>query len=173
MREKQVYLALGSNLGDRVENLERAILGLEREQIEVKARSSIYETEPQDVHDQPWFLNMVVECETHLFPVQLLGVLQRIELDLGRVRTGIPPRGPRAIDLDMLLFGNLAIQTEKLEIPHPRMRERRFVLEPLVEIAPHLKDPSTKEPFERMLPKLSGQRVKKFGESGPRAAAPG
>jgi 2-amino-4-hydroxy-6-hydroxymethyldihydropteridine diphosphokinase len=140
MRGKAVYLSLGSNLGDRAQNLERAIAALEREHIHVKRRSSIYETEPRDVAEQPWFLNMVVECETECFPLRLLAVVQRIEREMGRTRHGVPPRGPRLIDIDILLFGTVKMKTEKLEVPHPRMLERRFVLEPLVEIAPGLRE---------------------------------
>ncbi len=143
MQAKKVYLALGSNLGDRRQNLERAITALERDNIRVKARSSIYETEPRDVSDQPWFLNMVIECETEYFPLQLLGVLQRVEREMGRVRRGVPPRGPRLIDIDILLFGMVKIKTAKLEVPHPRMMERRFVLEPLLEIAPDFHEAAT------------------------------
>src|SRR5690348_13634604 len=124
MQAKKVYLSLGSNLGNREQNLEQAIAALEREHIRVKARSSIYETEPRDVRDQPWFLNMVIECETEYFPLQLLAVLQRIEREMGRVRRGAAPRGPRLIDIDILLFGTVNIKTAKLEIPHPRMLER-------------------------------------------------
>jgi 2-amino-4-hydroxy-6-hydroxymethyldihydropteridine diphosphokinase len=143
MQAKQVYLSIGSNLGNRGQNLERAIAALERENIRVKARSSIYETEPRDVSDQPWFLNMVIECETEYFPLQLLAVLQRVERELGRVRHGAPPRGPRVIDIDILLFGTVKVKTAKLEVPHPRMLERRFVLEPLLEIAPDFRDAAT------------------------------
>ena len=156
MQAKKVYLSLGSNLGDRERNLERAIEALERENIRVKARSSIYETEPRDVTDQPWFLNMVVECETEYFPVQLLAVLQRVEREMGRVRRGSSPRGPRLIDIDILLFGTVKMKTAKLELPHPRMLERRFVLEPLLQIAPGLRDAAkafekVKEQFVRKL----------------------
>ena len=140
MRVKKVYLSLGSNLGDRAQNLERALAALERENIRVKRRSSIYETEPRDVVAQPWFLNMVVECEAECFPLQLLAVAQRIEREMGRIRRGTAPRGPRLIDIDILLFGTVKMKTERLEVPHPRMLERRFVLEPLVEIAPDLRD---------------------------------
>lgn len=140
MQAKKVYLSLGANLGNRAQNLESAIAALERENIRVTRRSSIYETEPRDVTDQPWFLNMVVECETEYFPLQLLAILQRVEREMGRIRRGAAPRGPRLIDIDILLFGTVKIKTEKLEVPHPRMLERRFVLEPLLEIAPDLRE---------------------------------
>jgi 2-amino-4-hydroxy-6-hydroxymethyldihydropteridine diphosphokinase len=155
MQAKKVYLSLGSNLGNREQNLEQAIAALEREHIRVEARSSIYETEPRDVRDQPWFLNMVVECETEYFPLQLLAVLQRIEREMGRVRRGAAPRGPRLIDIDILLFGTVKIKTAKLEVPHPRMLERRFVLEPLLEIAPGFRDAAA------ALERVRGQIVRK------------
>ena len=134
---------------------------LEREHIHVVSRSSIYETEPQDVADQPWFLNMAVECESHYFPRQMLKILQRIERELGRVRAGAARRGPRIIDIDILLLGSLVMKTEQLTIPHPRMLERRFVLEPLLEIAPEIRHPQSKEPISRYAAGVARQRVKK------------
>lgn len=161
---KRVYLSLGSNIGERAQNLERALRELEQEQIQVVKRSSIYETEPQDVAQQPWFLNMVVECEMRLFPLQLLSAIQRIEGGLGRVR-GAVRRGPRTIDIDILLFANVCMETPKLTIPHPRMFERRFVLEPLVEIAPELRHPRTKELLSRHLTRLSGQKARRVAST--------
>jgi 2-amino-4-hydroxy-6-hydroxymethyldihydropteridine diphosphokinase len=160
MLSKKVYLSLGSNLGQREEKLERAIQALEQEQIHIVARSSVYETEPQDMKQQPWFLNMVVECETRHFPIQLLAILQRVERQLGRVRTG-PRRGPRAIDIDILLFGNVVMETSPLVIPHPRMFERRFILEPLLEIAPDLRHPQSKQPLSRYLSSVAAQKLHK------------
>jgi 2-amino-4-hydroxy-6-hydroxymethyldihydropteridine diphosphokinase len=158
---KSVYLSLGSNLGDRQLHLQRAVAYLEQEQISVQRRSSVYETEPQDVIRQPWFLNIVVECETRLFPVQLLTVLQRIEREVGRVREGAVRRGPRVIDIDILLFDNAAIDTPRLTIPHPRMTERRFVLEPLLEIAPEIRHPVTGQALRKYLDTLTRQQVRK------------
>ncbi len=163
MAGKRVYVSLGSNVGEREQNLQRALVALEREQIHVVRRSSIYETEPQDVVGQPWFLNMVAECETSCFPLQLLGVLLRIERELGRVRGGgTVRRGPRTIDIDILLFGNLLMETPELTIPHPRMCERRFVLEPLMEIAPDLRDPGTRELLSDHLCKVDRQVVRRI-----------
>jgi 2-amino-4-hydroxy-6-hydroxymethyldihydropteridine diphosphokinase len=108
---KQVFLALGSNLGDRARNLARAMDALEAEGIHILARSSLYETEPRDFTDQPYFLNMVVQAETRLFPRQLLAITQQIERKLGRVRAGVPRGGPRLIDIDILLFGRICIST--------------------------------------------------------------
>lgn len=161
MAEKQAYLSLGSNLGKRRANLEGAITAFESEGIRVIARSSIYETEPQDVIDQPWFLNMVVHCEISCFPIQLLAVLRRIENGLGRVRSLTTRRGPRLIDIDILLFGQVTMDTKHLTIPHPRMLDRRFVLEPLLEIDRSLRHPGTREMLSDKLRELHGQRVRK------------
>ncbi len=159
---KRVYLSLGSNVGEREENLNRALRALERERIRVLAQSSIYETEPQGVVRQPWFLNLAVECETRHFPLQLLKVIERIQRELGRERgAGAVRWGPRAIDIDILLFGNLIMATPQLTIPHPRMLERRFALEPLVEIAPELSHPGTREALSKYLGKVAGQKVRK------------
>ncbi len=163
MSAKTVFLSLGSNLGSREQNLEHAITALEQDSIHVLSRSSIYETEPQDFKHQPCFLNMVVECQTSCFPLQLLAMLQRIERELGRTRgPGTIRKGPRVIDLDVLLFGNIVIDTPQLTIPHPRLLERRFVLEPLLEIAPDLKHPQTKEPLSRSLSKVAAQKMRKL-----------
>jgi 2-amino-4-hydroxy-6-hydroxymethyldihydropteridine diphosphokinase len=162
MSWKQVYLSIGSNLGDREQNLRRALEALERQDVRVVKRSSLYETAPQDVAHQPWFFNMALECQTRLFPLQLMTALQRIENELGRVRTGAVRRGPRTIDIDILLFGTASMQTPKLVIPHPRMFERRFVLEPLLEIAPDLRHPITREPIRKSLAALSGQAVRRI-----------
>ncbi len=161
MPVRTAFLSLGSNVGDRKGALEQAIAALEQEQIKVMARSSIYETEPQDVKDQPWFLNMVVQCETPYFPLQLLTILLRIERELGRKRARAAKRGPRTIDLDMLLFGNTVMHTPELDLPHPRMLERRFVLEPLIEIAPDLRHPETREPLTSYLAKVAKQKIRK------------
>ena len=158
MTVKRAYLSLGSNLGERGENLERALALLEREQIHVVARSSVYETEPQDVMAQPWFLNIAVACETRLFPLQLLTAALRIEREMGRVRR--LRRGPRLIDIDILLIGNAIIDTPRLTIPHPRMLERRFVLQPLLEIAPDLLHPLTKRPLREYVNAVKAQKVR-------------
>jgi len=145
-------------MGARGENLERALALLEREQIQVIARSSVYETEPQDVAAQAWFLNIAVACETRFFPLQLLTALLRIEREMGRIRR--LPRGPRIIDIDVLLFGGAIIDTPRLTIPHPRMLERRFVLEPLLEIAPELVHPVTKRPLRDYLSGVKAQKLR-------------
>ncbi|HEX3684761.1 MAG TPA: 2-amino-4-hydroxy-6-hydroxymethyldihydropteridine diphosphokinase [Bryobacteraceae bacterium] len=161
MASKTVYLSLGSNIGNRAENLRRACDELEAEHVRIGKRSSLYETEPQDFADQRWFLNMAVECETRCFPMQLLARLQRIERKLGRVRpAGSVHGGPRTIDIDILLFGSAVIETPQLVIPHPRMLDRRFVLQPLVEIAPELRHPQTKELLSKYLSRVAGQKIR-------------
>ncbi len=168
MSLKKAYLSLGSNLGAREKNLATSLEALERESIHITARSTIYETAPQDVTDQPWFLNMVVECQMRYFPLQLLAAVQRVERAMGRSRIGTTPRGPRVIDIDIVLFGTVTMQTPELTIPHPRMLERRFVLEPLLEIGPSLRDPVSKEPLSKRLSLLKNQVVKKGADSGVR-----
>jgi 2-amino-4-hydroxy-6-hydroxymethyldihydropteridine diphosphokinase len=132
------YLALGTNLGDRLQNLRAALAAMPPE-IRVLDESSVYETEPWGYTDQPPFLNMVVCAETELTPRELLIRLKGIESALGRVTTF--RNGPRMIDLDILFYADLRLQTEGLVIPHPRLQERAFVLVPLAEIAPSLIHP--------------------------------
>jgi len=139
----RIYLSLGSNLGDRAANLARAIEALSARGIRVTRRSSLYETEPVDLRDQPWFLNAVVEAETDLPPRDLLAALQEIERALGREEIARRvPKGPRTIDVDLLLFGDQEIHSRELDVPHPRMADRRFVLVPLAEIAPAARHPA-------------------------------
>jgi 2-amino-4-hydroxy-6-hydroxymethyldihydropteridine diphosphokinase len=132
----KVYLSLGSNIGDTRSNLDQALLLL-KEKIVICKRSSYYKTEPVDFKDQDWFLNRVLEGETDLEPFELLSFTQSIESTMKRVKTR--RFGPRLIDIDILLYDGLSIDAEILTIPHPRMRERAFVLVPLLEIAPDLK----------------------------------
>ncbi len=157
---KIVYIALGSNLGDRAENLRAAREQVEASDLRVLRESSIYETAPRDVEDQPWFLNQVIECETDLFPRQLLARLQKIEQEMGRKRR--IAKGPREIDLDILLFGNAVVKAPDLEIPHPRMLERRFVLEPLAELAPDKRHPGTRRTMREFLARVANQAVRKI-----------
>lgn len=157
---KIAFLALGSNLGDRRANLAAAIERLAAPDLRVVRASSLYETEPRDVPDQPWFLNQVIEIETDLFPRQLLARTQKIEREMGRKR--MVAKGPRVIDLDILLFADAAVSTPDLEIPHPRMIERRFVLEPLHELAPELRHPQTKATIREMLSQVSDQAIRKI-----------
>jgi 2-amino-4-hydroxy-6-hydroxymethyldihydropteridine diphosphokinase len=149
--KKTVYLSLGSNLGDRERNLREATERL-GELGEVKAVSSFYETEPVEFTAQPWFLNIALEFETELMPKQLLSALLKIERDMGRRRS--QPKGPRLIDMDILLFGNAVVNDAKLTIPHPAMHERKFVLEPLAEIAPEKRHPVMKKTIRELLEAL-------------------
>ena len=149
---KAVFLSLGSNVGDRQANLSTAVARL-RELGQVTALSSIYETEPVEYTDQPWFLNCVVKLDTEKMPKQLLAQLLAIEHGMGRRRAlaGKPNiKGPRTIDIDILLFGNSIVDTRGLTIPHPAMHERRFVLEPLAEIAPEERHPVFKRTIREL-----------------------
>jgi 2-amino-4-hydroxy-6-hydroxymethyldihydropteridine diphosphokinase len=157
---KLVYIALGSNLGDRAENLRQAREQIAAVDLRVLRASSIYETAPCDIEHQPWFLNQVIECETDLFPRQLLARLQKIEREMGRKRT--IAKGPREIDLDILLFGDAVVKAPELEVPHARLAERRFVLEPLAELAPDKRHPGTRRTVREMLAGVAGQVVRKI-----------
>jgi 2-amino-4-hydroxy-6-hydroxymethyldihydropteridine diphosphokinase len=157
---KKIYLGLGSNLGQREAMLQAAIQALESPRLHILRLSPIYETEPMDMPNQPWFLNLVAEAETDLFPLQLLHRTSKVEALLGRRRLAL--KGPRTIDIDILIYGSAAVSTPKLEIPHPRFRARRFVLAPLADLAPSLRDPITKRTVRELLAQLRGQAVRKF-----------
>jgi 2-amino-4-hydroxy-6-hydroxymethyldihydropteridine diphosphokinase len=138
-----IYVSLGSNMGDRAQNIARAIEALGAHGVRVKRQSSLYETEPVDVRGDSWFLNGVIEAETELEPEKLMQVLLSVERSLGRQRRpiGDGPKDSRTIDMDILLFGSRVISTPELQIPHPRMADRRFVLVPFAEIAPDVRHP--------------------------------
>jgi 2-amino-4-hydroxy-6-hydroxymethyldihydropteridine diphosphokinase len=157
---KTAFLALGANVGDREGNLRDALRQLESEELRVVQRSSLYETAPQEVLDQPWFLNAVVEVETSLFPLQLLARIRQVERDMGRRR--VTPKGPRNIDIDILFYGRSVIAAPELEVPHPRMAQRRFVLEPLAEIAPDFRHPVTGKTAKEMLAALEPQGIRRL-----------
>ena len=159
---KLVYLGLGSNVGDRERSLSAAIAQLAAPDLRILRTSSIYETEPVEYTDQRYFLNLVVEAETDLFPMQLLWRVGKIERALGRVRT--IPKGPRVIDIDILLYARAVIRTPALKVPHPRMAERRFVLAPLAELAPSLRHPVTRRTISEMLDEAPVQSVRRLAQ---------
>ncbi len=155
----RAYLSLGSNQGNRHGLLDAALARLEGSgHVRLERRSSRYETEPVGRIDQSWFLNQVAEITTDLDPEALLDLTQSIERDLGRVRT--THWGPRAVDIDILLYGNETIATSRLVIPHPQLRSRRFVLVPLLEIAPELTLPDG-ERLREVLDDVRGQEVRR------------
>ena len=160
MKEHTVYLALGSNLGDRFANLKQAIDSL-TPQLEVKAKSSVYETPPWGFEDQPKFLNQVVKAKTYLDPEPLLKHLKRLEVALGRQASF--PNGPRLIDMDILFYDDLILNTSSLVIPHPRLQERGFVLLPLMELSPDLVHPLIKKSVREMVAGCDVGGIKKFG----------
>ena len=146
---KTVYIGLGANVGDRAATIARGIAALTAAGIRVARQSSLYATEPVDAPAQQWFLNAVVEAETELMPRQLLRAVSGIERAFGRQR--IVPHGPRTLDLDILLYGTSIIRTPELEVPHPRLAARRFVLVPLAELAPTLRHPTLHRSMAELL----------------------
>ena len=139
---QRVYVGLGSNLGDREQTLRAAVAALAAHPaVEVVAVSSLIDTEPVGYTDQPRFLNGVAALDTGLSARELLELLLEVEHSFGRRRDGVPRRGPRTLDLDLLLYGGDEIDEPGLRVPHPRLHERRFVLEPLAEVAPGLEVP--------------------------------
>ena len=159
MKEHTIYLALGSNLGDRLTNLKQAIASL-TPQMEVKAKSAVYETPPWGYEDQPKFLNQVIKAKTYLEPEQLLKHLKRLEVALGRKESF--PNGPRLIDMDILFYEDLVLNTGSLIIPHPRLHERGFVLLPLMDINPDLVHPVNKKSVREMAAGCDIAGIEKF-----------
>jgi len=169
-----IFLSLGANIGNRQLNLQRALQHLE-ELMTIEAISSLYETEPvgeggqplsydQEERCLPCFLNLACQGRTHLEPTNALTVLQTIEASLGR-RPSFR-NAPRPIDIDILLYGNLQVTLPQLVIPHPRMRERAFVLIPLAEIAPLTIEPISGQTIQRLASHISGQGIQKIGPLG-------
>ena len=148
---EDIYIGIGSNVGNRRHNLDQAefqLLGL----MDIKSKSKIYETEPQYVRDQPKFLNAVFRGYTKLEPLPMLEELKKLEVSLGR-REG-PRNGPRLIDLDILYFGERQISTDTLTIPHPRIHERYFVLRPLLDVGPSLYHPVSGKSVQQLMNEL-------------------
>jgi 2-amino-4-hydroxy-6-hydroxymethyldihydropteridine diphosphokinase len=156
---KTVYLGLGSNVGDREAMLQAAVDQLHSQEVSIIRLSPVYETEPMDLPGQRWFLNLVAEVHTALFPLQLLARIGKIEQRLGRRR--LVAKGPRSIDIDILLYGNFVIHTSSLVIPHERLTQRRFVLVPLLELTPDLRDPVSRRPLRDLLGAVAGQALRK------------
>jgi len=158
MTLQTVFLSFGANLGNPREQIKQGIMSLNDRGVNVVTRSSWFETEPVGMEDQPWFINMVARALTSLDPYELLAVCQQVEKQVGRVPS--ERFGPRHLDIDILLYGDECIESEELTIPHPRMRERQFVLGPLVEIAPELEDPVINQPYADILSRLDeGKKV--------------
>jgi 2-amino-4-hydroxy-6-hydroxymethyldihydropteridine diphosphokinase len=165
MPPERIFVGFGSNLGDREDNLHRALMAL-KDRMDLAVASSLYETEPMYLRNQPMFLNAVAEfAGPSMEPENLMGLIRQVEVDLGRVR--IEKYGPRTLDLDVLFFGNRVIHTDSLKIPHPLIQERPFVLIPLAEIASDfvhplyrvtigkLVDNSLKKPIKKLNRKLT------------------
>ena len=154
-----IYIALGTNLGDRAENLRAAIDSLAPE-LRVTRESTIYETPPWGYTEQAHFLNMVIEAETSLEPRTLLDCLKKREADLGRVK--LFRNGPRLIDLDILFYDDLVLEEENLTIPHPRLHERAFVLVPLADLAPEFEHPLLKKNIASLLKDVDCNEITSF-----------
>ena len=157
------YLGLGSNVGDREAHLRAAVEALRDHGVEVEATSSIYETEPVgEILDQPDFLNAALRIRTEMEPEALLDLCKAIEVEQGRM-LGAPRHGPRPLDIDLLLLGDLRLESDRLTLPHPLVTRRRFVLEPLVELDPHLALPNGSRLAEARAALGEDQRVERVG----------
>jgi 2-amino-4-hydroxy-6-hydroxymethyldihydropteridine diphosphokinase len=159
MKEHTAYLALGTNLGDRLANLKQAISAL-TPQMEVQTKSQVYETPPWGYEDQPKFLNQVIKAQTYLEPEALLKHLKRLEVALGRKASF--QNGPRLIDIDLLFYDDLVLNQSTLVLPHPRLHERGFVLRPLMDIAPDLVHPVYKKSVREMAAQCDLHGIEQF-----------
>lgn len=158
---KEVYLLIGGNMGDREANLRSAARAIEKTCGNIRSESSVYETEAWGLHDQDAFLNQVIEIETRHDPEELLKQILQIEETMGRKR--LVKNGPRLIDIDILFYANQVIEQEGLKVPHPRIQDRRFVLEPLNEIAPKMVHPLFHKSISQLLKECSDPlKVNKF-----------
>jgi 2-amino-4-hydroxy-6-hydroxymethyldihydropteridine diphosphokinase len=155
----KIYLSLGSNLGDRERHLQDALDLLQAPDLRIQRVSPVYETEPREVRNQPWFLNLVVEAQTDLFPKQLLARTSKIERQLGRRR--LMEKGPRTADIDILFIGSFVLRTPTLTVPHPRFAERRFVLAPLADLVPEWRDPVSRRSVRELLAGTADQNVRR------------
>ena len=151
-----VYLGLGSNLGDRLANLNAAVQALEP-RVHLIQASPVYETPPWGYLDQPYFLNQVIKTETDLSPAELLALIKQLERELGREPTF--RNGPRRIDIDILFYDDLILHEDRLQIPHPRLEKRAFVLVPLAAIAPNLRHPVLGSKIKELMEELDGSEV--------------
>jgi 2-amino-4-hydroxy-6-hydroxymethyldihydropteridine diphosphokinase len=155
----KIYLSLGSNLGDRERHLQDTLDLLQAPDLRILRISPVYETEPREVRNQPWFLNLVVEAQTDLFPKQLLARTSKIERQLGRRR--LIEKGPRTVDIDILFIGSFVLRTSTLTVPHPRFAERRFVLAPLADLVPEWRDPVSRRSVRELLAGTADQNVRR------------
>ena len=151
----QVFIALGSNLGNREEYLRSGVRGLADRHAKTNRIASLYSTAPRDVIEQPWFLNTVIEADTQLSPERLLAACLDVETENDRIRDIRMSKGPRTLDLDIIFYGMEIIKTPALTIPHPRFAARRFVLVPLAEIAPNFIDPVSGKTIKELLQRCS------------------
>jgi 2-amino-4-hydroxy-6-hydroxymethyldihydropteridine diphosphokinase len=170
----KVFLGLGTNIGDRRANLEKALSCLKEAGIKIKKTSSVYETEPIGVVEQEWFYNMVVEAETKLPPLKLLSLVKGIEKKMGRVNS--KRWGPRLIDIDLLMYDNLQFRDTtregyKLKLPHPEIKNRAFVVLPLLEIAPEVTLPDGSS-VKKFLEYTKEQKIRKIKNDGDRPHLP-